>query len=112
VHLPDVRPRRVRLCCVGNYDGEQTWRETATAREAAPGFPLQPPKSRSKLALPCVQGGDRLLEVDGQQVQSIAEIKAAIRKHAIGEQLAMLVQRGPHEPREIRVEHVSDYPHT
>lgn len=90
----------------------EAWRETAPGGEATPGFPLQRPRSDSQLALAGVQGGDRLLEVDGQQVQSIGEIQAAIRKHGIGEELRLLVQRESEEPREIRVEHVSDYPQT
>ena len=46
----------------------------------------------------------------GQQVQSVSDIQVAIRKHAIGEELQLLVQRGSEAPREIRVQHVSDYP--
>ena len=56
----------------------------------------------NELALAGVQGGDRLLEVDGQQVQSIGEIQAVIRKHGIGEELRLLVQRESEEPRQIR----------
>jgi membrane-associated protease RseP (regulator of RpoE activity) len=85
------------------------WRDTAPDGEPQPGFPLQPPRAGSPLAGAGVQGGDRLLEVDGQEVHSVGEIQAAIREHAIGEELQLLVQRGSEAPREIRVEHVSDY---
>lgn len=97
---------------LGTATVNQAWRETAPDAERPPGFPLYPPKRDSQLALAGVQGGDRLLEVDGQRVQAIAEIQAAIRKHAIGEELAILVQHASEGPREIRVEHVSDYPQT
>jgi hypothetical protein len=90
----------------------QAWRETGPAGEAPAGFALQPPRAESQLALAGVQGGERLLEVGGQQVSGIGDIQAAIRKHAIGEEFVLRVQRGPEAPREIRVRHVSDYPQT
>jgi membrane-associated protease RseP (regulator of RpoE activity) len=86
------------------------WRETAPDGEVPPGFPLQPPRSGSPLALAGVQGGDRLLEVDGERVGSIGEIQAAIRKHPIGDGVHLLLQRDATSPREIQVEHVGDYP--
>ena len=75
-----------------------------------PGFPLQPPRSGSPLALAGIQGGDRLLEVDGQRVDSIGEIQAAIRKHPIGDDVQLLLQCGSTPTREIQVKHVGDYP--
>ena len=97
---------------LGTATVNRAWRETAPDGERPPGFPLQPPKRDSQLARAGVQGGDRLVEVDGQRVQAIAEIQAAIRKHALGDELRLVVQRGSDAPREIRVEHVSDYPQT
>ncbi len=88
------------------------WRETAPDAEAEPGFPLQPPRSGSPLLLAGVQGGDRLLEVDGQRVDSIGEIQAAIRKHLLGDDVSLLLQRGSTSTREIQVKHVGDYPET
>ena len=88
------------------------WRETAPSGDAARGFLIQPPKSDSELTAAGVQGGDRLLEVDGQAVTAVGEIQAAIRKHAVGEEVRLLVQRGSEAPREIRVKHVGDYPPT
>jgi len=87
-------------------------RETAPGGEPPPGFLLQRPRPASQLAVAGVHGGDRLLKVDGQQVQSIGETQAAIRKHGIGEEIRLLVQHESEEPREIRVEHVRDYPQT
>jgi membrane-associated protease RseP (regulator of RpoE activity) len=90
----------------------EAWREAMAAESALPGFGLQPPKPESELARAGVRGGDRLLAVDGQEVRSVADIQAAIRKHALGEELRLLVQRGSKPAREIGVRHVSDYPET
>jgi len=45
-------------------------------------------------------------------VESIAEIQTAIRKHPLGEEMRVLVQRGSEAPREIRARHLSDIPST
>lgn len=88
------------------------WREASAAEAAVPGFGLQAPKPESELAKAGVRGGDTLLAVDGQGVRSIDEIQAAIRKHAVGEQVRLLVQRGSDAASELIVKHVSDYPKT
>lgn len=95
---------------LGSATLSAAWRETAPAGEAAPGFLLPPPRSGSPLVLAGIRGGDRLLEVDGQRVDSIGEIQAAIRKHAIGDDVHLLLQRGSVAAREIQVKHVGDYP--
>ena len=96
---------------LGTAGVNAAWRETAPNGEAGDGFPLQPPRAGSGLALAGVEGGDRLLEVDGEPVRSIPEIQAAIRKHPIGDDVRLLVQQGS-ETREIHVKHVGDYPQT
>jgi S1-C subfamily serine protease len=88
----------------------EVWREAMASESALPGFGLQPPKPESELARAGVRGADRLLAVDGQEVRSVADIQAAIRKHALGEEVRLLVQRGAGPAREIGVRHVSDYP--
>jgi S1-C subfamily serine protease len=88
----------------------ETWREAMAAESALPGFGLQRPKPESELARAGVRGGDRLLAVDGQEVRSVRDIQAAIRKHALGEEVRLLVQRGSEPARDIGVRHVSDYP--
>jgi len=88
----------------------ETWREAIAAGSALPGFGLQSPKPESELARAGVRGGERLLAVDGHEVRSVADIQAAIRKHALGEEVRLLVQRGAEPAREIGVRHVSDYP--
>lgn len=86
------------------------WREAIDAESALPGFGLQPPKPESELARAGIRGGERLLAIDGQEVRSVADIQAAIRKHALGDEVRLLIQRGSEPPSEIGVKHVSDYP--
>jgi len=95
---------------LGNAMLSAAWHETAPAGEAEPGFPLQSPRFGSPLALAGIQRGDRLLEVDGQRVDSVGEIQAAIRKHPIGDDVHLLLQCGSTSTREIQVKHVGDYP--
>jgi hypothetical protein len=95
---------------LGNAMLSAAWHVATPAEEAAPGFPLQPPRSGSPLALAGIQRGDRLLEVDGQHVDSIGEIQAAIRKHPIGDDVHLLLQSGSTSTRNIQVKHVGDYP--
>jgi hypothetical protein len=97
----------------GTYYVNEAWRETApSSGETERGFLLLPPRAGSPLSLTDAQGGDRLLEVDDQPVESIAEIQTAIRKHSLGEEVRVLVQRGSESPRVIRASHVSDIPST
>jgi len=97
----------------GTYYINEAWRETRP-RSGGPerGFLLLPPRAGSPLAVAGVQGGECLLEVDDQSVESIAEIQTAIRKHSLGEEVRVLVQRGSESPRAIRARHVSDLPST
>jgi hypothetical protein len=97
----------------GTYDVNDAWREAAPRSGGTErGFLLQPPRAGSPLAVAGVQGGERLLEVDEQPVGGIAEIQTAIRKHSLGEEVRVLVQRGSGSPRAIRARHVSDLPST
>jgi hypothetical protein len=38
------------------------------------------------------------------------DIQAAIRKHAIGDELLLAIARDGEQDRELRVRHVNDYP--
>jgi hypothetical protein len=97
----------------GTYDIDEAWRETTPSiGEVERGFLLLPPRAGSPLAVAGVQGGERLLEVDNQPVATIAEIQTAIRKHPLGEEVGVLVQRGSESPRAIRATHISDLPST
>jgi hypothetical protein len=88
------------------------WRDAIPTESERPGFVLQPPRPESELARAGVQGGELLLAVDGQQVHDRADINPAIRKHALGDEMRLLIQRNSESPREFNVRHVSDYPKT
>jgi S1-C subfamily serine protease len=88
------------------------WQEATVPAPALPGFSLQPPRPESELARAGIQGGERLLAMDGSEVHSIWDIQGAFRKHMIGEEVRLLVQRESEAAREVVVRHVSDYPST
>jgi hypothetical protein len=83
------------------------WRD-AVPIEPEP-FVLQPPRPGSELAGAGVQGGELVLAVDGQEMPSRAEVYAAISKHALGDEVNLLIQRTSESPRVVTVRHVSDY---
>src|ERR1700693_2420341 len=93
---------------LGRQSIETAYREAAAA--GGDGFPLQAPRARSPLPLAGIQRGDRLLAVDDQEVRSLPEIQAAIRKHTIGEEVRLRFRRGTEPPWEVRAKHRSDYP--
>jgi S1-C subfamily serine protease len=113
LHLLHVRHGDVRLRGVGTRAVNETWRETTPSEEAPQGFLLLPPRTGSLLALAGVQGGEHLLEVNDEPVQSVADTQTAIRKHPLGDEVrVLLVERSSEAPREVRTRHVSDYPST
>jgi hypothetical protein len=85
------------------------WRDAGPTESEAPGFVVQSPRPESQLARAGVQGGELVLAVDGHQVRTFAEIQAVIRKHALGDEVRLLIQRSSESPRELKVQHVSDY---
>jgi len=88
---------------------DEVWQEAALAADTPPGFLLQAPRPGSQVLLAGVRGGDRLLEVDGQPVQSFRDVQAAIRRHAIGEEVRLRVMDSSGEGRDIIVRHLNDY---
>ncbi len=90
----------------------QVLRDASQAAPASPppGFLLLSPRAGSQLADFGVTGGERLLEIDGQPVQTVSEIQVALRKHALGGEAQLRVGRDAAPSREFRVRHVSDYP--
>lgn len=76
---------------------------------AAQGFPLLKPRAGSQLAEKGLEAGDRLVEVDGVEVNSFQEVQNAIRNHQLGEEVRFLISREGGQPREIRVRHLHDY---
>jgi PDZ domain len=89
---------------------DEVWQDAALAVDSPPGFLLQAPRPGSQLLLAGVQGGDRLLEIDGQPVQKPMDGLAAIRRHAIGEEVRLRIMDSSGEGRDIIVRHLGDYP--
>lgn len=89
---------------------DEVWQGAALAVDSPPGFLLQAPRPGSQLLLAGVQGGDRLLEVDGQPVHNFMDVQAAIRRHAIGEEACLRVMDSSGEGRDIIVRRLNDYP--
>ena len=74
------------------------------------GIPLRsPPRPGSQLAAAGVQQWDRVISVDDQAVRSPAELQTALRRHAIGEEVRLRIDRDG-ESREVVVRHASDLP--
>ena len=74
------------------------------------GIPLRsPPRPGSQLAAAGVKQWDRVVAVDDQPVRSPAELQTAVRRHAIGEEVRVRIDRDG-ESREIVVRHASDLP--
>jgi hypothetical protein len=88
------------------------WRDAVSILPEAPAFVLQTPRPESQLARAGVQRGELVLAVDGQQVRDFGEVQGAIRKHTLGDEVRLLIQRGSETPRELKVRHVSEYPKT
>src|SRR5262249_34480102 len=88
------------------------WRDAAPTESEPTGFVLLTPRRESQLARAGVQAGELVLAVDGQQARDRDTIQTAIRKHALGDEVRLLIQRGSESPRELKVRHVSEYPRT
>ena len=86
------------------------WRDAAPTESEPPGFVLLPPKQGTELARAGVRGGELVLAVDGQQVRGRQEVQDALRKHALGDEVRLLIQRSSESPRELIVRHAGDYP--
>ncbi len=97
---------------IGTQITMNAWREATEPAPTLPGFNLQPPRPGSEVARAGIRGGERLLAVDGGEVHSFMDVQVALRKHAIGEEVRLLVQSESAPPHEITVRHVSDYPRT
>ena len=95
---------------VGRQHVETAWRDAVGAATTTEGFRLHPPRPGSPLGMAGVQGADVLIAVDGQPATTVADIQAAIRKHAIGDNVGLVIQRSGEPPRDITVPHTSDNP--
>jgi hypothetical protein len=86
------------------------WGGAGLAEPDERGIPLRsPPRPGSQLAAAGVQQWDRVVAVDDQAVRAPAELQAALRRHAIGEEVRLRIERDG-ESREVVVRHASDLP--
>lgn len=86
------------------------WGGAGLAEPDERGIPLRsPPRPASQLAAAGVQQWDRVVAVDDQAVRAPAELQTALRRHAIGEEVRLRIDRDG-ESREIVVRHASDLP--
>jgi S1-C subfamily serine protease len=86
------------------------WGGAGLAEPDERGIPLRsPPRSGSQLAAAGVQQWDRIVSVDDEPVRSPGELQAALRRHAIGEEVRLRIDLDD-ESREIVVRHASDLP--
>ena len=94
----------------GTHTLTTAWRDAVPTESEPPGFVLLTPRPESELARAGVQGGELVLAVDGQQVRGRQEVQDALRKHTLGDEVRLLIQRGSESPRELFVRHAGDYP--
>lgn len=74
------------------------------------GIPLRsPPRAGSQVAAAGGRQWDRVVAVDDEPVRSAPELQAALRRHSIGEEVRLRVERDG-ESRELVVRHTSDLP--
>jgi hypothetical protein len=74
------------------------------------GIPLRsPPRPGSELAAADVQQWDRIVSVDDEPVRTAVELQAALRRHAIGEEVRLGIARHGQQ-RDVLVRHASDLP--
>ena len=86
------------------------WGGPGLAEPDERGIPLRsPPRPRSQLAAAGVRQWDRVVAVDDQAVRAPAELQTALRRHAIGEEVRLRIDRDG-ESREVVVRHASDLP--
>jgi hypothetical protein len=93
----------------------EAWQAAQPEVDERPGLALTPPRRGSQLAEHGVRGGDRLIAIDGKPLttsgkSAVIDIQAAIRKHAIGDELLLAIACDAEQNRELRVRHVNDYP--
>jgi hypothetical protein len=86
------------------------WGGAGLAEPDERGIPLRsPPRPGSQLAAAGVQQWDRVVALDDQAVRAPAELQAALRRHAIGEEVRLRIEHDG-DSREVVVRHASDLP--
>jgi hypothetical protein len=74
----------------------EAWQGAQPEVDERPGLAVTPPRHGSQLAEQGVRGGDRLIAIDGKPLttsgmSAVIDIPAAIRKHAIGDELLLAI---------------------
>ncbi len=98
--------------CLCTRTSIDTLRELWGRPEAEPGQGIElriPPRPGSEMARVGMGKGDRIVLVDGEIVRTNRDLQAALRKHPIGEPIAIQVERSGRS-EEIRAARVSDFP--
>ena len=62
---------------------------------------MRPPRTNSAAAMSGLHEGDVIVAVDGQAIQSVPQLQAAIREHEPGEEIKVRIRRCPGDPLEI-----------
>jgi hypothetical protein len=98
--------------CLCTRNSIDTLRELWGGPAAKPGQGIElriVPRPGSEMARVGMTKGDRIVLVDGEVVQTNSDLQAALRKHPLGEPIAMQVERSG-TSEEIRAARVSDFP--
>ena len=64
---------------------------------------VRPPRANSAVANSDLRIGDVIIEVDGQAIESVPQLQAAVRDHVAGQEMKIQVRRGQGSPIEITV---------
>ncbi len=86
----------------GTITVNKAWRD-ALPPEAQGNLWLRLPRRGSPADRAGLRARDVILAVDGQQIQTIADLQAAIRKHQPGDSIQLRVKRSSGEPQDIAV---------
>jgi len=81
----------------------QAWLETAPA-PAEGGIMVRPPRANSDVASSDLREGDVIVALDGQAIESVPQLQAAIRDHEPGQEMKIQVRRGQGSLLEITVQ--------
>lgn len=76
----------------GTTTVDQVWREMPPPLPQQ-GVQVRPPRANSAALHAGLRQGDIVVAVDGQAIQTVADLQAGVRKHQAGEEIRLRVQR-------------------